>query len=86
LLENPLTDGDEVVSLTCRPPFTAKEIPKRLRAIVYQNDCGNNGVIVTLTITTTILRVIMVEEHCPLGCFQGGIDCKCLLGVCTVQL
>jgi hypothetical protein len=25
-LENRLTDGGEVVSLTCRPPFTAKKI------------------------------------------------------------
>jgi hypothetical protein len=26
-LDSQLTDGDEVVSLTCRPPFTPRKIP-----------------------------------------------------------
>jgi hypothetical protein len=26
-LDNQLTDGDEVVSLMCRPPFTPRKIP-----------------------------------------------------------
>jgi hypothetical protein len=28
----------------------------------------------------------MVEEHCPLGCFRGGINYRCLLGLYTVYL
>jgi hypothetical protein len=48
----------------------------------------NFNILNSLTKYTTYswLHLLVAREHCPLECFRGGINYRCLLGLCTVQL